>query len=83
MSEVKQIPLSKLEVLEQTFNQIFQLYLNTNILQIFIDKKKEYQKIIKIIELCETAINDKIDNIKDNDAAEKIKEIRTYCTRLF
>lgn len=67
------------EILEQTFNLIFPLYLNTNILQIFIDKKKEYQKILKIIELCETAINDKIENIKDNDTAEKIKEIKTYC----
>lgn len=67
------------EILEQTFNLIFPLYLNTNILQIFIDKKKEYKKILKIIELCETAINDNIANIKDNDTAEKIKEIKTYC----
>ena len=68
------------QLLEITFNQIFPLYQNTNILQIFIDKKKEYQKILKIIELCETAINDNIANIKDNDTAEKIKEIKTYCT---
>lgn len=68
-----------MQILEQTFNLIFPLYLNTVILQIFIDKKKEYQKILKIIELCETAINDKIDNIKNNDTAEKIKEIKVYC----
>lgn len=67
------------QLLEITFNQIFSLYQNTNILQIFIDKEKEYQKILKIIDLCETAINDKIENINDNDTAEKIKEIKTYC----
>ena len=67
------------QLLEITFNQIFSLYQNCDILQIFIDKEKEYQKILKIIELCETAIYDKIDNIRNNDTAEKIKEIKTYC----
>lgn len=60
------------EILEQTFNQIFPLYQNYK-------SKKEYQKILKIIELCESAINDKINNIRNNDTAEKIKEIKTYC----
>lgn len=32
-----------MQILEQTFNLIFPLYLNTDILQIFIDKKKAYQ----------------------------------------